>query len=187
MSRIARIAGRGALLLVTVAQRPVAAQNLPRVGELVEARIVGPSDSLAGKRCTAWIGAVAGDTLLLNRSASCAPGSHLARIRAHTDDRGSRLKHAGVGLLAGALVGGSIGRIMAGDGCTRPGGCDDREFAIGVITLAGTVTGGLVGGLLGLAMPAGRRWIEMRGERPIRVGAVDVRPAIRVSLDERRR
>jgi hypothetical protein len=36
-------------------------------------------------------------------------------------------------------------------------------------------------------MPAGRRWVQLDGERTIRVGLVDLHPAVRVSLDERLR
>jgi ABC-type microcin C transport system permease subunit YejE len=55
------------------------------------------------------------------------------------------------------------------------------------MTMAGTVTGALVGVTAGALLPAGRRWVDLRGERPIRVGAVDLRPVMRVSLAERRR
>ena len=174
-------------LLGLMVAAPAQAQRVPRVGELVEARIVGESDSVAPQLCRAWIGAVAGDTLVLNRSASCARGSHVARVRLHTDDRGSRLKHAGVGLLAGAVTGGLMGRLSAGNGCTNGGGCDDAGFAIGVITMAGTVAGAVVGVVVGVAMPAGRRWVQLEGERPIRAASIDFRPTVRVSLDERPR
>ena len=174
-------------LLGLMVAAPAQAQRVPRVGELVEARIAGSSDSLTGQPCRAWIGAVAGDTLVLNRSAGCVKGTHVARVRLHTDDRGSRLKHAGVGLLAGAVTGGLMGRLSAGNGCTNGGGCDDAGFAIGIITMAGTVAGALVGVVVGVAMPAGRRWVQLDGERPIRMGSVDVRPAIRLSLDDRPR
>ena len=183
----ARIVVRGALFFVALAGRPVEAQAVPRVGELVQARIAGPTDPLLGHLCIAWLGAVAGDTLVLNRSESCARGDHVARVRVHTYDRGSRLKHAAVGLVAGAVVGGLFGRVAAGNGCAAPGGCDDAGFAVAVITMAGTVTGALVGVVAGALLPAGRRWVDLRGERPIRVGAVELRPALRVSLDERRR
>ena len=183
----ARRLSTAVVLFSTWLGAPALAQNSPHVGELVEARIVGQSDSVADQLCNAWLGAVVGDTLVLNRSASCARGSHVARVRVHTDDRGSRLKHVGVGLLAGAVAGGLVGRIMAGDGCTGPGGCDDAGLAIGVITMVGTVAGALAGVVVGVAMPAGRRWVQLQGDRPIRVGSVDLRPAFRVSLDERSR
>lgn len=172
------------LVLTAVARAP--AQRVPRGGELVEARIVGQADSVLGQVCSAWLGAVAGDTLVLNRSTSCAKGSHVARVRVYTDDHGSRLKHAGVGLLSGAVAGGLLGALAAGDGC-RIDGCDDGGLAVAVITTAGTVAGGLIGVVVGVAMPAGRRWIQLDGERAIRVGSVDLRPAMRVSLDERPR
>ena len=174
-------------LFVLTAVAHASAQRVPRVGELVEARIVGQSDSVSGQLCSAWLGAVAGDTLVLNRSASCAKGSHVARVRLYTDDRGSRLKHTGIGFLAGAVTGGLVGRLMAGDGCTYPGGCDDAGYAIGIITMVGTAAGALVGVVVGVAMPAGRRWVQLEGERRIRVGAVDLRPAMRVSLADRPR
>ena len=175
-----------ALLVLTAVAR-ASAQRVPRVGELVEARIAGQTDSVSGQLCSAWLGAVAGDTLVLDRSASCARGSHVARVRVYTDDRGSRLKHTGIGLLAGAVTGGIMGRLTAGNGCTGPGGCDDAGFAIGVITTAGTLAGALVGVVVGVAMPAGRRWVQLDGERAIRVGSVGLRPAMRVSLGERPR
>ena len=61
------------------------------------------------------------------------------------------------------------------------------NMTVAVITMAGTVTGALVGVVAGALLPAGRRWVDLRGERLIRVGAVELRPALRVSLDERRR
>ena len=173
-------------LLVLAAATRAQAQRTPRVGELVEARIVGESDSLAGRLCQAWLGAVAGDTLVLNRSASCPRGSHDARVRIYTDDRGSRLKHAGVGLLAGAVTGGLFGRLAAGDGWSVPG-CDDGDFVVGVLTMVGTAAGAIVGVVVGVAMPAGRRWVQLDGEHTIRVGSVGLHPAVRVSLDERPR
>ena len=175
------------LCAVLIIALPAGAQA-PRVGELVEARIVGPADTVAGQLCRAWIGAFAGDTLVLNRSASCARGTRLARVRVYSDDHGSRLKHTGIGFLAGAVAGGVFGRIVAGNGCGSAGFCgDDAGYAIGIITMVGTAAGALVGTVLGVAMPAGRRWIQLDGERPIRVGALELRPALRVSTDDRLR
>jgi len=176
-----------ALAIATSLTAPLRAQHAPRVGELVEARIVGPADPLLGHFCRAWLGAVAGDTLVLNRSESCARGSHVARVRVHTGDRGSRWTHAAIGLVAGAVVGGLAGRTAAGDGCSPPGGCDDGGYVVGILTFVGSATGALSGVAVGAAMPTGRRWVELEGERPIKVGAFDLRPAMRVSLDERRR
>jgi hypothetical protein len=165
---------------------PARAQKSPRVGELIEAHIVGDADTPSGQVCRAWLGAVAGDTLLLNRSASCMTGRHVAHVRVHRDDRGSRLTHAAVGLVVGAVVGGVIGRASAG--ACGPTGCgDDAGYVTGIRTLVYGVTGALAGVVVGTALPAGPRWIDLSGEHPIRVGSLDLRPALRLSLGERLR
>ena len=163
------------------------AQDAPRAGEIVEARIVGPSDPMLGHFCIAPVGGVVRDTLLLARSANCSSGSHLARVRVSRGDAGGRFEHAALGLLIGAVTGGVIGRIAAGNGCTNSGPCDDAGFAIGAITVVGVGTGALIGVVAGAIMPAGPRWVDVQGDRPIRVGGLDLRPVVRVSLGARRR
>ena len=90
---------------------------------------------------------------------------------------------------AGGVIGGVIARSSVGDGCTNGRGCDtqDAGYVSGAATGAGVVVGALIGTVAGVALPAGRRWVDVGNERPIRVGSLDLRPAIRVSLDERRR
>ena len=41
--------------------------------------------------------------------------------------------------------------------------------------------------LSGVAWPVREQWIDLEGERPIRVGSVALRATLRVSLNERRR
>jgi len=176
-----------ALLVATSFAAPARAQNAPRAGEIVEARIVGPSDPMLGHFCIAPVGGAVGDTLLLARTANCSSGSHLARVRVSRGDYGGRFEHTALGLLIGAVTGGLIGRIAAGNGCADSGPCDDAGFAIGAITVVGVGTGALIGVVAGAVMPAGPRWVDVEGDRAIRVGSLDLRPAVRVSLGARRR
>jgi hypothetical protein len=161
---------------------PAAAQS-PRVGELVEARIVGPTDPLFGRSCSAELGAVLGDTLLLERSENCSAGSHLAHVRYSRIDRGVRLRRAGLGMLIGAVAGGVIGYVSAG---CRIEGCDLSD-ARSMNAGAGGLLFGAIGTLVGVAWPVHERWTELEGDRQIRVGSFDLRPAIRLSLEERSR
>ena len=94
------------------------------------------------------------------------------------------MKHTAIGLIIGAVAGGVIGR---GGGCGSLGCSADDRYVRGIKTTVYAATGALVGAAAGAIMPAGRRWIELEGDRPIRVGSLELHPAIRVSLDERRR
>ena len=175
----ARIVVRGALLFGALAGNPVAAQESPRSGVSVEARIVGPDDPLLGHLCFAVLGAVVGDTLLLEHSKNCAAGNHVAHVRYSPIDPGIRLKHAGLGMLIGAVAGGLIGRATA---ACRIDGCDKLDArSMNVVT--GVMAGSAAGMLVGVAWPVRERWTDLGGERLIRVGSFDFRPAIRVSLD----
>ena len=189
MSRSAHFVVRGALFLATVAGSPVLAQEVPQVGELVQARIVRPTSQVTEGACSAPLAGFEGDTLVLAAQWSCPRGSYVANLRVARGDNGSRLAHAVLGLVAGGVIGGVIARSSVGDGCTNGGGCDtqDAAYVSGVATGAGVVVGALIGTVVGVALPAGRRWVDVGNQRPIRVGALDLRPAIRVSLDERRR
>jgi hypothetical protein len=166
----------------------VSAQEVPQVGELVQARIVRPTSQLTEGACSAPLAGFDGDTLVLAAQWSCPRGSYVANLRVARGDNGSRLMHAVLGLVAGGVIGGVIARSSVGDGCTN-GACDiqDAGYVSGAATGAGVVVGALIGTLAGVALPAGRRWVDVGNERPIRIGAFDLRPAIRVSLDERRR
>ena len=175
------------LLLLTVAPAERAAaqdEPTPQPGERVQVRIVGPETQLVGMRCEGWVDAVAGDTIVLGRQRDCPRGSHVAVLRVARGDRGSRLAHAGLGLLGGGLVGGIVGRVAAGDGC-RISGCDDGELAVVITTVGGAVAGAALGTLLGALRPAGPQWLTETATRPLRVAGLDVRPTLHVSVGGR--
>ena len=171
------------LLLLSVGAPALAAAQagpMPRAGEQVRVRILGPEHAPVGLRCDGWVAAVARDTVVLGPPGNCPRGSYFADLRIAHGDRGSRLVHMGLGLLGGALAGGVISRIGAGDGCHIEG-CDDGDFAVGIITLAGTATGAVIGALVGVTLPAGTQWLTETATRPLRVAGFDVHPEVRVS------
>jgi len=184
--RVARGICGVALLLATFMVVPVRAQDAPRAGEIVEARIVGPSDPMLGRFCIAPAGGIVGDTVLLGRSANCSSGSHLARVRVSRGDAGSRLEHAGIGFLIGAVAGGVVGRLTA-RGCVTQGCGEDAGLVAAIHTVLGSAVGGVAGAVVGASRPAGPQWIQLEPDRPIRVGSLDLRPTVRVSLGAGRR
>ena len=169
----------GAPSLVTAQRGPT-----PQPGERVQARIVGPEAALIGMRCEGWVAAVAGDTIVLGEQRDCPRGNHDAVLRVARGDRGSRIAHAGLGLIGGGLVGGIIGRVAAGDGC-RIEGCDDGGLAIGILTVGGAAAGAVFGTLVGATLPAGPQWLTETATRPLRVAGLDVRPTVHVSVGGR--
>lgn len=181
MRRMVRTLATATLLLATSALESSGAQAAPREGELIEARIIDGTGRRAGPRCAAPLTRVAGDTLVLAAQWSCPRGDHVANVRVARGSNGSRLEHAGIGLLVGAASGGLLARLAAGDGCTIPG-CDDGDFAVGVITMLGVASGGVIGVTVGALMPAGTRWVDVGAARPIRVGRLGLHPGVRVSL-----
>jgi hypothetical protein len=50
----------------------------------------------------------------------------------------------------------------------------------------GTLTGAVVGGVAGLTLPVGPRWVRVDVARPLRVVGLDVQPSLRVSLARRK-
>ena len=122
------------------------AQESPalRHGERVEVRIVGQQPSPAGVWCAASVADAQRDTLLLDRSESCPRGSYLADLRVARGES-SRLSHAVLGTIVGAVAGGLIASGTAGSGC-QTDICSDADggYAAGAQTMAGVVTGALV-------------------------------------------
>ena len=100
-------------------------------------------------------------------------------------DAGSRLAHTALGLVGGAIVGGVIGRISAGDGCVVEG-CDDGVLVVRIKTVIGAAVGAVAGAVIGAALPAGRRSPNATSAWPLRVAGLEVHPELRLSFDARR-
>ena len=98
----------------------------------------------------------------------------------------SPLAHTALGLVGGAVAGGLFARLSAGDGCVIDAVCDDGDYVVGIMTMAGTVGGAVVGAVVGALLPAGPRWLRDTATRPLRVAGVELRPELRVSFDDRR-
>lgn len=174
------------LALAVQPPRLAAAQSgpTPRAGEQVQVRIVGPATAPVGVRCAGAVAAVEGDTVVLGQPRSCPDGSYDADLRIARGHDGSRLAHTALGFVGGAVVGGILGRISAGDGCVIEG-CDDGGLAVAILTVGGTAAGAVVGAVVGALLPAGPRWLRDTATRPLRVAGVEVHPELRVSLGDR--
>lgn len=140
----------------------------PRPGEQVQVRILGSDDAIE-QRCRGWIAALAQDTVILGHPRSCPRGRYTADIRVARGTHGSRLAHASVGFLVGALAGGVVARVTAGSPCR----CPDGGYVIGIRPLFGTAAGALVGATLGAVMSSGPRWLQETTARPLRVTESD--------------
>ena len=172
----------GALAAPARAQDTTAAV---RPGALVRLRTRQTDVHGHAVRCEARVSEVRADTLTVanvSRWGGCprqayAP-SDLASVEISRGHRGSRLAHAGIGLLGGAAVGGTLAWALIGDGCAASG-CDDGDLAVAVFTFIGVVTGGVTGTIVGAALPAGPRWAPLPTETPVRVAGLALRPSIR--------
>jgi hypothetical protein len=152
------------------------AQRLPDssiVGARVKFGVVSQSGEalgLATDTCEGSVARVNGDIVLIVPSQTCiintSVAQQIASLYVEAGNRGSRATHLLFGALIGAGAGGLIGRLAAGDGCRIPG-CDDAGFAIGVLTMGGIAAGTIVGGVVGLALPAGSQWRALPHTRPV--------------------
>jgi uncharacterized protein YcfJ len=141
----------------------------PRVGATVRFNIVDrTSDSIlpTSRTCDGFIFSTVSDTILIKPERGCLKNNsgrmEISDVHIEGQNRGSRLEHFVHAALIGAIAGGVIGRLVAGDGCTMPG-CSDGGFAIGVFTMVGVGVGATLGGVVGLALPAGRQWQRLTG------------------------
>jgi len=176
-----------ALVLGALAE-PAQAQDTTaavRPGTLVRLRTRRADAHGHAVRCEARVSEVRGDTLTVtnvSRWGGCprqtyAP-SDVASLEVSRGHRGSRLAHAGIGLLGGALVGGTLGWALIGDGC-ETSGCDDGDLAVAIVTFLGVVTGGVTGTIVGVALPAGPKWAPLSADTPVRVAGLALRPSVR--------
>ena len=121
----------------------------------------------------------------LGQPRGCPAGSYDADLRVARGHDGSRLAHAALGLVGGAVAGGIIARVTAGDGCVIEG-CDDGDLVVAIKTVIGVAAGGVIGAVVGALLPAGPRWLTETATRPVRVAGLELHPELRVSLDVRR-
>ena len=158
----------------------------PRPGEQVRVRIVSSETARIGTMCAGSVAAVVGDTVVLGQPRSCPGGSHVAELRIGRGDRGSRLAHTALGFVGGALAGGILMRIAVGDGCQSDVCAPaDGAYVASIATAVGAAAGAVIGALVGVALPAGPKWLDATNAGPLRVAGVELRPGVRVSLDDR--
>jgi hypothetical protein len=162
-----------------------AAQSGPlHVGDRLRFR---RADGAATRRpwCMGRLTAHAGDTLVLIDAGRClrgtVPAGAVADLSVARGDRGPRSTHAFLGFLGGAAAGGLLARLAAGDGCRVPGCGPDGGYAVAILTTLGVGAGAVVGGVVGLALPAGPRWVPVGPARPVRVAGLALRPGLRLA------
>ena len=136
----------------------------PLVGARVKFDLVSQGPEAGAESHYGCEGTVAGstaDTIRITPSKTCAiNGSvrhEVAALQVETGNRGYRILHFLYGVVTGAVAGGLTGLLLAGDGC-RVKGCEDGAYAVAMAATAGIAVGGIIGGAIGLILPAGRTW-----------------------------
>jgi len=170
MSVIWKVLACSSALLIAAASATAQGSAVgPRAGATVRFKIVDRTSERIQPTSRTCEGAVFGtvaDTILIKPEYGClkenSERTEISDVHIEGKNRGSRLQHFVYVALIGAVAGGVIGRLVAGNGCTMSI-CDDGEFAIGVITTAGVAVGATAGGAVGLALPAGRQWQRLSG------------------------
>jgi len=123
----------------------------------------GPLSQASDRQCEGQIFRVIRDTLVVRPFGQCALDSlGLPTIRnlQVARNRGSRGAHLAKGAIFGLIGGGIAGALIAGDGC-RVSPCDDGELAVWGFTLAGIVSGAVIGAAVGVLLPTGTHWISI--------------------------
>jgi len=149
----------------------------PRIGDRLQLRARLPDRRAWWVDCDGRLAARAADTLVIATTASdrvCPhqlyPANTVARLRVAGRDRGSRLAHAGIGALIGAVVAGTVAYITADQSCRR-GECGEGEghWVAGAFAVIGGFGGGALGAGFGALVPAGRQWERVARTGPVRV------------------
>lgn len=96
-------------------------------------------------------------------------------------NRGSRLGHAGLGALTGAVVGAIYARIS-----TSRGPSDRSHEDDGILAVVSVEAGAVAGGLVGLLLPAGEQWKRIGNIPPIRIAGLALQPGVRVAVGPRK-
>lgn len=153
-----------------------------RLGDTVQVRARNPTSPLGIETtCVGAVGALRPDTIYVTRSNACGP-RHIERVdlkslRVARGSAGSRLDHLAKGMLIGGMVTGvASAAIVAGSPCSV---CDDDYPLVFAAALGGAV-GVLAGGLLGLALPAGPRWLNVSDPPAIRIAGYTLRPGLQI-------
>ena len=144
-----------------LAQQPAASM----LGARVRFDLVSESADAIGLsryNCEGTVTGATGDTVVITPQTCAIYGSvryEVSALQIEAGERGSRARHFFYGMLIGAVAGGIIGRLRAGD--------DDAGYAIAVITAGGVSIGTIVGGAVGLILPAGNQWRALPHTRAV--------------------
>ncbi|MGI8547558.1 MAG: hypothetical protein ACR2M1_09515, partial [Gemmatimonadaceae bacterium] len=174
---------------VAGAQKSAPSSSALAVGDNIRLRTAVYDTVGSPVTCAGSVASISGDTAVLNGanehrflrpSLSCpshvfAPGE-ITALTVVRGDRGSRLRHAGLGALGGALVGGVVGRIADYRHCNQKYCSSDDREAGGIITMLLIGAGAIVGGTVGLALPAGKQWERVENIPPLRIARFTLRP-----------
>ena len=140
------------------------------IGDQVRFRIHSVGNSSSGEAlCEGQVSRLLLDTVVIRPHGSCGSNAIppvLVRDLSLEQRKGSRGQHLFNGVVAGLAVGGLAGRLIAGDGC-KVRGCDGG-LAIIEFTLAGALSGTIVGATIGLLLRAGVHWRPLP-QHPARV------------------
>lgn len=138
--------------------------------KLVRGQVTECRENRSPRRTTGYVRSVDGDTLRIRSEASDAelaiPSSSIAQLWVVEGRKGHFWTGAGIGLLAGGLIGAAIGSTK--EFCPIWSGCGEPATGIGVVI--GAPTGALLGGVVGLLIRSDR-WEEAPLDR-VRLGVV---------------
>lgn len=107
-----------------------------------------------------------GDSLIIDRCANCDRLRYgtLEISRLEVLRGSSRGKHFAVGLAVGALAGFVAGVISTAQPCNgTPDVCGFRDIAL----IGDPAVGALIGGIIGIALPTGKRWEPVAFQRAV--------------------
>lgn len=161
-----------------------------RAGSKIRFRTIAYDTAGRTTTCRASVAAISGDTAvlgpavnrqLLRPARSCPshtflPGE-ITEASVLRGNRGSRLGHAGLGALTGAVAGAIYARISTS---RRPAGSNHEDD--GILAIVSIEAGTVAGGLVGLFLPAGEQWKQIRNIPPIRIAGLALHPGVRVAV-----
>lgn len=157
-----RVSGTAALtvmLLLAVAPGKAEAQTVDTIplGVSIRLQMAGSGGRL--ESCDATVRGIAVDTLLI-ASATCDRSATIADAAFERTVSGSRARRFVQGSAYGALAGGLLGLVAAGDGCNRSY-CDDGKLAVVALTVIGASLGAVTGGIGGAVLNPDKEWVAI--------------------------